>query len=124
MVMRSKKNVDNVDKSGDNIVLKKIIAFLLIFVVCCLVTTEVLMFGMYALPAMCVKLFQVTGITLESGIKLGKFPMQDLCVMFMMWIIPCLFLTGVSVYFHVKLIGKSARHVIRWFRFLIKRKGC
>lgn len=121
--MRNKKVVDNVDKSVDNFVLKKVIALLLIFVVCCGVTTEVLMFGMYILPALCVKLFQITGISIESGMKLAKFPMQDFCVMFMMWILPCLFLTGISIYVHAKLVVKSARYVVRWFRFLFKRKG-
>lgn len=104
-----------------HLLLKKMIALLLIFLVCCGVTTEVVAFGMYGLPTFCVKLFQTTGISLESGMTVHKFLMQDLCVMFMMWIIPCLFITGVSVYLHAKLIKYSMRRVARWLRFLLAK---
>lgn len=110
------------DGSCNSMLLKRIVAFLLILFSSSFLVTELVLFGVYILPTVCLMLFQSTGIMLEPGLLAGKFAVQDLCVMFMMWIVPCIFIIGISIYGHCKLIKHVMRRVIAWTKLLFSRK--
>lgn len=123
---KSKKSLNESGVSKDkgfkkSMLIKRVIALFLILFSCCALMTEVLLFGMYILPTFCVQLFQTTGIQIEAGLLISKFSVQDACVMFMMWIVPCVFIIGISIYGHCKLIKLVMWRVMAWFRLLFSK---
>lgn len=111
----------NKSQDSDHSLMRRVIALFLVLFACCGLITEVLMFGMYVLPTICVKLFQITGIQIQSGLLIKDFSLQDFCVMFMMWIVPCVFVIGISIYVHCKWIKRVMRKVFLWCKVLFKK---
>lgn len=104
-----------------HMIVKRIIAFVLIVFSVGAFLTEMLLFGMYILPTICMEIFRTTGISIQPGLSLREFSVQDACVMFMMWIVPCVFIIGVSIYGHCKLAKRVMLRVAAWFKLLFTK---
>lgn len=107
----------NKSKTG----LKRIIAVILLFVVSLLLVSEVAAFTLYGIPFLSIQMFQVTGISIQSGITLAELSLSDFSVMFMMWIAPCIFCIAISVYLHCKLIMFVLRKSFGWLKVIFQQ---
>lgn len=107
--------------SKNNVKVRKVIAFVLSFFTMVLLLSELAAFTMYAVPMIGIQMFQMTGISVEAGLTLSSFTVSDASVMFMMWILPCIFFTGIGIYVHCKLIKIVCRKLFVWCRVIFAR---
>lgn len=112
-----KLGLDKKKSHGGNGV-KKVIALFFSFIVMVLLLSEISTFTMYAVPMIGIKMFQATGIGIQSGLTLGEFTVSDMSVMFMMWIMPCIFFIGLSIWAHCKLIRLVWQKVKAWLKIV------
>lgn len=105
----------------DHTVFRKVVAAMLAFVTMVLLLSELSTFTLYAVPMIGIQMFQMTGIGIESGLSLAEFSVSDFSVMFMMWVMPCLFFVGISIYAHCKLIRAVCRKLCVWFWIVFAR---
>lgn len=98
--------------------LRKMVALLLAFVTMVLLLSEISTFVLYAVPMIGIQMFQMTGIGIESGLTLSEFTVSDFSVMFMMWIMPCVFFIGISIWAHCKLIKFTCRKIWSWLKIV------
>lgn len=98
--------------------LRKVIALVLSFLAMVLLLSEISTFILYAVPMIGVQMFQMTGIGIEAGLTFNEFTVSDFSVMFMMWIMPCIFFIGISIWAHCKLISFTCRKISNWLRIV------
>lgn len=122
IVMKLRKK----DKKNDGVngsvkyqnILCKVFASVLSFFLVVLLLSEISTYVLYVIPMIGIQLFQITGIGIESGLTLSEFTVSDFSVMFMMWIMPCIFFVGISIWLHCKLIGIACRKLIFWLKIV------
>lgn len=107
----------NNTKKGNN-GFRKVVAMLLSFIVMVLLLSEISTFVLYAVPMIGIQMFQMTGIGIESGLTLSEFTVSDFSVMFMMWIMPCVFFIGISIWVHCKLIKVTCCKIWCWLKIV------
>lgn len=120
--MKTEKNINKNDTVKGSIKnrngIRQVVALILSFVTMLLLLSEISTFVLYGVPMIGIKLFQMTGIGIQSGLTLSQFTVSDASVMFMMWIMPCLFFVGISIYVHCKLIKFAFRKIIGWLKIV------
>lgn len=119
---KTKNKSDGAAKSkSGNTTLKKVIALFLTFFTMVLLLSELATFTLYAVPMIGIQMFQMTGIGIESGLTLSAFTVSDMSVMFMMWIMPCIFFIGISIYLHCKLIRLVFKKIANWLSVIFNK---
>ena len=110
------KEPKSTDKSHNGF--RKVVALLLSFITMVLLLSEISTFVLYAVPMIGIEMFQMTGIGIEACLTLSEFTVSDFSVMFMMWIMPCVFFIGISIWIHCKLISLTCHKIWSWLKIV------
>ena len=74
--------------------LKKFLSCVLFFVGCLLLISETYAMIAQIVPYVVIRLYQMTGISVASGLTFAEFSVGDMVVMIMMWLMPSLCAVG------------------------------
>lgn len=117
-----KKDVSTKFVEKNSLGVKKGVAVVLLLVTTLFIVSELVTYTTWAMPLIAIQLFQLAGIGIESGVTIANFAIGDMAVMFMMWILPCMFALGLSLYVHAKLLKWYFKKFVSWLRLIFMRK--
>lgn len=100
---------------------QKILAALCIAVVSVFTVSEVITFAIWALPLICLEIWQLSDLGALSVLALTDLTVTNVVVLVMMWLLPCLFLGGMCLYVHSKLVRFVWTKVRAWIRILRRK---
>lgn len=123
MKLLKKKDVSTKSMNKNSLGVKKTVAVVLLLVTTLFVVSELVTYTTWAMPLIAIQLFQMAGIGIESGMTIANFAIGDMAVMFMMWILPCLFVLGLSLYVHAKLLKWYFKKFVSWLKVIFTRKS-
>lgn len=102
---------------------RRFISGCLMFFTMVLVLSEVITFAIWAMPLICLQVWQMSGLGSLAAVAVKDITVTNITVMCMMWLLPCLFLCGICFYLHCKLLRYLWNKLKKWF-VVLREKPC
>ena len=97
---------------------RKILAMFLVAVVSVFTVSEVITFAIWAMPLICLQIWQMSNVGALASLAITELTVTNVAVLVMMWLLPCLFLGGVCLYLHIRLVRFVGRKLRIWLSVL------
>lgn len=116
-LFKKNESVKSVDCKPNGLGVKKFVALILLLIITLFIVSEIVTYTTWAMPQFASYLFQLP-INIKLETTISECAIGDMAIMFVYWILPCLFVLGLSIYIHIKLLKWYFKKFVMWMRVI------